>query len=420
MKQDEVLKKYSMSNIHSERIFDLMLWLAPIVAVLAAVLFTAGKYFGLFDEALWENIWKFDAVCAAYVVFAVIFAIIGKFINPMRRDGLYTAMKIVLTILLIFQWSLISYYFPSRELWGFAVIFVVISAFFFDSTQVLFTEIGIAVSTGVSWFLNGDQLLPVKDDKYLENLILRCIALILSFVCVYFFTRYGEKFKEKVDDHQGRLKAQNDSLRKMNTDIIRFTADMVEMRDEFSGSHIKRVEEYTRILAEKVMEKCPEYNLTELDVDMISQASMLHDVGKIYIADSILLKQDKLTDEEFKIMGQHTTIGAEIVENMPMGFDMYFRRYCKEICLCHHERYDGSGYPNKYKGEDIPISAQIVSVADCFDALTTKRPYKDALSVEVAADMIVTGKCGIFSDKIIDCFNACLEQFETVVNSVSD
>ena len=113
------------------------------MAALSATLFTVGKYFDLFAEASWKSIWKFETACSSYFLFAAVFAITGKFINPKHRNGLYTAMKIVFTILLVLQWSLISYYFPSRELWGFAVIFVVISALFFDSTEVLFTEIGI-------------------------------------------------------------------------------------------------------------------------------------------------------------------------------------------------------------------------------------------------------------------------------------
>lgn len=192
--------------------------------------------------------------------------------------------------------------------------------------------------------------------------------------------------------------------------LIEMLGGMVESRNMESGEHIQRVKEYTKILAESMMKKYPEYGLDMHKIELIVSASALHDVGKIKISDSILLKPGKLTPEEFEAMKEHTIIGSAIVSKMMIGLDEEYARYCREIALYHHEKCDGKGYPEGLKGDQIPISAQLVSIADCFDALTTKRVYKDAYSLDEAYDMILGGKCGQFSGKILDCFIAKREE----------
>ncbi len=147
----------------------------------------------------------------------------------------------------------------------------------------------------------------------------------------------------------------------------------------------------------------PKYEITKEQAALIVNASALHDIGKIAIPDSILLKPGKLTEEEFEEMKKHTVYGCELLEKFKQE-DNEFYRYCYDICRYHHERHDGNGYPDRLEGDAIPIWAQIVSVVDVYDALVSKRVYKDPFAVEEAARMILEGECGVFSPEMIDCF----------------
>ena len=140
-----------------------------------------------------------------------------------------------------------------------------------------------------------------------------------------------------------------------------------------------------------------------MDRDLIVMASSLHDIGKIGIDDKILNKKGQLTDEEFEIMKQHTVIGVEILEDLQYYQDEPLVKTAREICRWHHERYDGRGYPDGLKGEDIPISAQVVSLADVYDALVSKRVYKASYSHEKAMQMILNGECGAFNPLLLTC-----------------
>lgn len=192
--------------------------------------------------------------------------------------------------------------------------------------------------------------------------------------------------------------------------LIEMLGGMVESRNMESGEHIQRVKYYTRILAESMMKKYPEYELDMHKIELIVSASALHDVGKIKVSDTILLKPAKLTVEEFNTMKGHTLLGFEIVNKMMIGLDEEYAGYCKDIVLYHHEKYDGNGYPEGLKGDQIPIAAQLVSLADCFDALTTKRVYKNAYALDEAYEMILHGECGQFSSKLLDCFISTREE----------
>jgi putative two-component system response regulator len=151
------------------------------------------------------------------------------------------------------------------------------------------------------------------------------------------------------------------------------------------------------------MEFYPKYGITNEQASLIVSASALHDIGKIAIPDSILLKPGRLTPEEFEEMKKHTIYGCEILEKFKQEENEFYR-YCYDICRYHHERYDGGGYPDKLKGDEIPIWAQIVSIVDVFDALVSKRVYKAPYAVEEAERMIMRGECGVFSPEILDCF----------------
>lgn len=233
---------------------------------------------------------------------------------------------------------------------------------------------------------------------------------------------YKENLEERVEmqtmelrKQYQLLKEQAEKLEKNNEEIIDILGTVVECRDLESGDHIKRVKTFTRILAEQVMKDYPEYGLTPEKVRIIESASALHDVGKIAIPDNILLKPGRLTPEEFDIMKTHTTRGSELLNNIKDAWDDTYGQYCYEICRYHHERFDGRGYPDKLEGEAIPISAQIVSIADVYDALVSKRIYKDAYAIGEAYDMIMNGECGTFSPKILGCFAKVRADFEETV-----
>lgn len=221
-----------------------------------------------------------------------------------------------------------------------------------------------------------------------------------------------EQLELTVFERTKELQERNRMLNRLNEDVIEFLGGLTEARDKESGEHINRVKGYTNILARCVMSDCPEYGLTEDKVDIITSASALHDLGKIMIPDSILLKPGRLTDEEYAVMKTHCERGAEILQHSPRGWSGEYLQTSLDIVLCHHEKVDGRGYPRGLKGDVIPISAQIVSVADCYDALTTKRVYKAAYPTDVAFNMILSGRCGAFSEKILACLSKCRERFE--------
>ena len=217
--------------------------------------------------------------------------------------------------------------------------------------------------------------------------------------------------EELVEERTKELNKSNEELEAVNEGIFEALAETVEGRDKTSGEHVKRVAMFTRILTKEVKKQCPEYNLTDDDVETFALASKLHDLGKIAITDAILLKPGKLTNEEFEIMKSHTVEGAKLLEKLTDIWDDDYLKTAIDICEYHHEKWDGRGYPRGLKGDQIPISAQIVSIADCFDALTSQRPYKEAYTNEEAFDMILNGECGAYSEKLIYCFEAVKTKF---------
>lgn len=274
-----------------------------------------------------------------------------------------------------------------------------------------------------------------QDTSFFRNglifMFILCLTLLNIIVLMYYHKRlkainlkeraetaekevslYNERLEMQVLKKTAELKQQEYKLKKLNESILDNLADIVEFRDIESGLHIKRIKEYTYCLALKIQELYPEYNLSNDEIEKIYQASALHDLGKVGIADSILLKPGKLTVEEFETMKTHTIIGDEIVTRILANYDPDLLRYGHEICRYHHERYNGKGYPIGLKGEEIPISAQIVGVADVYDALITKRVYKDAFPHEVAVNMIKNGECGIFSEKLLRCLDLVEKEFE--------
>lgn len=224
-------------------------------------------------------------------------------------------------------------------------------------------------------------------------------------------------------DHKNNLeelvKEQTLRLQETTNKIIDTLSTVVEFRDMESGEHINRIKGFTRILLDYVIKYYnKEYGITQDQKEKIIRASVMHDVGKIAIPDHILLKPGKLTDEEFTIMKQHTVKGCDILNTISFIDDKEFFQYCYEICRHHHERYDGKGYPDHLEGENIPISAQIVSLADVYDALVSDRVYKKAFTPDQAFDMIMAGQCGTFSPKLLECFKKAKGEFEELKKSL--
>ena len=187
---------------------------------------------------------------------------------------------------------------------------------------------------------------------------------------------------------------------RMMTGIL---SQIVEFRNGESGLHVLHINILTQLLLEKLMRKSENYDLSWSQQYMIATASALHDIGKIGIDEKILNKPGKLTKEEFEAMKQHTIIGARMLDRLEMYHDEEMMKYAYEICRWHHERYDGKGYPDGLKGEEIPISAQVVSLADVYDALVSDRVYKKAYSHEKAMEMILNGECGMFNPLLLEC-----------------
>ena len=189
---------------------------------------------------------------------------------------------------------------------------------------------------------------------------------------------------------------------KVNNLMISILSHIVEFRNEESGLHVLHIQTMTEILLKCLMSKTDKYELDRETINLISNASTLHDVGKICIPSEVLNKPGKFTPEEFAIMKQHSQMGADMMKGVPFH-DEPLVKYAYEICRWHHERYDGRGYPDGLKGEEIPISAQVVSLADVYDALTSVRVYKPAHSHDKAMAMILNGECGAFQPLLLEC-----------------
>ena len=190
---------------------------------------------------------------------------------------------------------------------------------------------------------------------------------------------------------------------KNNRMMVGILSQIVEFRNGESGSHVLNINIFTGMLLESLVQHTDKYDLSWSERLLITTASALHDIGKIGIDDKILNKPGRLTDEEFKIIQNHTIIGASILENMGSYQDEELMKVAYQICRWHHERYDGKGYPDGLKGDEIPISAQVVSLADVYDALVSERVYKKAYSHEKAIEMITNGECGCFNPILLEC-----------------
>lgn len=226
--------------------------------------------------------------------------------------------------------------------------------------------------------------------------------------------RARKKLKEKIRKQSSEISIKNQRIAELNKGLIETLATAIEFRSGESGEHVRRIMAITKLIL-----SCTEMGegLSGQEIEQISLAAILHDVGKIAVSDQILNKPGKLTPQEYEAMKLHTVKGAEMLSHIPKmeAHDLY--RYAYDIARYHHERWDGRGYPDGLKGNAIPLSAQIVSIADVYDALVSKRVYKDAIAYDKAMEMIENGECGMFNPRLLTSFTAiekeCRKLYQT-------
>lgn len=252
----------------------------------------------------------------------------------------------------------------------------------------------ISVETGGSYIDRAFQLgaADYVSRPFVPNMIRR---RVINAILLHTKTR---KLTGLIADHFYR--------RERNTDILAaILGYAVEFRSGERGTHMTNVSRITGLLLHRLLERTDRCPIGPEDIETVCIASSLHDIGKLLIPEDILTKPAALTPDEFDIVKQHTRLGAKIISDLPIYQNETIIKYALEICRWHHERWNGEGYPDGLKGEDIPIAAQVVSLADAYDALTSKRCYKEALSHEKSLEMIRGGECGSFNPLLLECLN---------------
>ena len=207
---------------------------------------------------------------------------------------------------------------------------------------------------------------------------------------------------------------------KVSNTMISILSHIVEFRNNESGLHVVHIRTITELLLRRLRKKTDRYPLTEADISLISTASALHDIGKINIPEQILNKPGRLTKEEFEIVKTHSAVGEHMLRQIPFNQNEPLVKIAREICRWHHERWDGRGYPDGLKGDEIPISAQVVSLDDVYDALTSERCYKAAFDHETALNMIVNGECGAFNPLLLECLMDGADQIKQAMQETEE
>ena len=202
-----------------------------------------------------------------------------------------------------------------------------------------------------------------------------------------------------------------------NNIMIQIMSNILGSRNSESREHILHIKIATEMMLRQLVKVTDAYPLTEADIALITTASSLHDIGKIRIPEEVLNKPGRLTDEEFKIMKKHSELGAAIIKDMDFPQDHRLVHTAWEICRWHHERWDGKGYPDGLKGEEIPICAQVVSIVDVYDALTSERCYKKAFDHDTAMNMILDGQCGQFNPILLKCLRELSLPFSKMLST---
>lgn len=253
----------------------------------------------------------------------------------------------------------------------------------------------------------------VSNDVMRETFALGVMDVIGKPFVAYVLTRRVQSVVElfetrknlsnRVVQQARRLSRQETQIMELQNGLIASLSTAIEFRNGESGEHVQRIHDITLYMLTKT--GFSQY-ISQEDATYIALASIMHDVGKIAIPDAILNKPGRLTAEEYEIMKTHTIQGARLLEKIPQLRQHRAYQYAHDIALHHHERWDGRGYPDGLKGDECSIAAQIVSLADVYDALLSKRVYKDAVAPGKALDMIANNECGVFNPKLLEEFFA--------------
>jgi putative two-component system response regulator len=226
------------------------------------------------------------------------------------------------------------------------------------------------------------------------------------------------ELKQFNDNLIGMVQEKTAQIVGLQNTIVNSIAEIVEFRDAFTGGHINRTQKYMRLLITYMMEHdlYAEEILNWENIDYLVRSTQLHDLGKIFISDSILNKPGQLTAAEFEIMKTHVMKGVEVIRKMKSReSEQSFLDYAEIVAETHHEKWDGSGYPNGLKGRDIPLLGRLMAIADVYDALTTTRPYKEAFSAEKSANIIIEGSGTHFDPVLVDIFKALQDDFAAII-----
>jgi putative two-component system response regulator len=249
-------------------------------------------------------------------------------------------------------------------------------------------------------------------------------SIVLARVRTHLQIRAWQTFLEdKGKWLQGEVDRRVNEVLQLQEASIRVMVSLAEFRDECTGNHIRRTQTYVRLLAEYLSRQDRDREfLTSEHIDQITKASPLHDIGKIAIPDHILLKPGKHTPEEFELMKTHSIKGESMLNTSrrEMGEDNLMLYYATQIARSHHERWDGSGYPDQLSGEAIPLSARLMAVADVYDALRSRRPYKEPFSHAEAATLIKQESGRHFDPALVDAFCALETQFTQIASQLAD
>lgn len=226
-----------------------------------------------------------------------------------------------------------------------------------------------------------------------------------------------ERLKKEVEKGRQLLEESHKKLDGFYDNLLDAIGTVMEYRVSESDRHVKRIKGFTRIMAVAYRNQFPDCGLDEEEINRIVRGSVIHDIGKIAVPDAVLLNPAKLTEDELQIMRSHTTKGEEIMQLLKEVQDREQFRVSCEICRWHHERHDGSGYPDGLEGSEIPLSAQIVSIVDVYDELVSERISKKPLDKETAFRKIMNGECGVFAPRLLQCFETSKKLLELFSDS---
>ncbi|MDR2782770.1 MAG: response regulator [Treponema sp.] len=230
--------------------------------------------------------------------------------------------------------------------------------------------------------------------------------------------KQGKELREFNDNLQNLVAEKTKTVVELQNAVLKTMSNIVDCRDDVTGGHNERVQAYLKILINGLIERKLYEDITQhWDVDLLLLSSQLHDIGKIGISDSVLQKNTALNEEEFEIMKRHTTLGVEVIEKIEAKSSACdFLEYAKIFAGTHHEWWDGTGYPKGLSGESIPLLGRLLAIADVYDAITSKRPYKKALTHDKAVKLIIAGKGTHFAPDLIDLFEEAAGKFAATQN----